>query len=172
MHLYSKLNNCEWDVLLLLFYPLLTVITIRLMLHSCAIGTIVNIWAWAQISIFERFPGASPPSVSPPSGNRPTLVAEPQLPPPKPFAGARTRPDWPAVSSQGQVASFSVGQPGAPRRHDLQAVAGTWGGWGDVITRQSALAARWIMGICLELIYTFFKQDGWVFASKCYVCLC
>ncbi len=27
-----------------------------------------------------------------------------------------------------QVASFSVGQPGAPRRRDLQAVAGTWGG--------------------------------------------
>ncbi len=26
-----------------------------------------------------------------------------------------------------QVASFSVGQPGAPRRHDLQAVADTWG---------------------------------------------
>ncbi len=30
---------------------------------------------------------ASPPPVSPPSGNRPTSVAEPRLPPPKPFAG-------------------------------------------------------------------------------------
>ncbi|XP_016332899.1 uncharacterized protein LOC107681197 [Sinocyclocheilus anshuiensis] len=37
--------------------------------------------------LFERLPGASPPTASPPSGNRPTLVAEPRLPPPKPFAG-------------------------------------------------------------------------------------
>ncbi len=32
-------------------------------------------------------PGASSPSALPPSGNRPTSVAEPRLPPPKPFAG-------------------------------------------------------------------------------------
>ncbi len=37
--------------------------------------------------LFERLPGASSPSASPPSGNRPTSVAEPRLPPPKPFAG-------------------------------------------------------------------------------------
>ncbi len=37
--------------------------------------------------LFERLPGASSPSASPPSSNRPTSVAEPRLPPPKPFAG-------------------------------------------------------------------------------------
>ncbi len=37
--------------------------------------------------LFERIPGASPPSVSPLRGNRPTSVAEPRLPPPKPFTG-------------------------------------------------------------------------------------
>lgn len=37
--------------------------------------------------LFERLPGASPSSASPPSGNRPTSVAEPRLPPPKPFDG-------------------------------------------------------------------------------------
>lgn len=37
--------------------------------------------------LFERLPAASPSSVSPPSGNRPTSVAEPRLPPPKPFDG-------------------------------------------------------------------------------------
>ncbi len=33
------------------------------------------------------------------------------------------------------------------------------------MTRKSALAAGCIMGICLELIYVLFKQDGWGFAS-------
>ncbi len=37
--------------------------------------------------LFERLPGASPPSLSPPSGNRPTSVAEPRLQPPRHFAG-------------------------------------------------------------------------------------
>ncbi len=37
--------------------------------------------------LFERLLGTSPPSVSPPSGNRPTSVADPRLTPPKPFAG-------------------------------------------------------------------------------------
>ncbi len=38
------------------------------------------------------------------------------------------------------------------------------GGGGYVMTLQSALAAGCIMGICFELIYALFKQDGWVFA--------
>uniref|UniRef100_A0A4W5LKJ1 Retrotransposon gag domain-containing protein n=1 Tax=Hucho hucho TaxID=62062 RepID=A0A4W5LKJ1_9TELE len=37
--------------------------------------------------LFERLPGPSPSSGSPPSGNRPSPVAEPRLPPPKPFSG-------------------------------------------------------------------------------------
>ncbi|KAL1278509.1 hypothetical protein QQF64_025182 [Cirrhinus molitorella] len=38
--------------------------------------------------LFERLPGASPSSATPPSCNRPSSVAsEPRLPPPKPFAG-------------------------------------------------------------------------------------
>ncbi len=42
---------------------------------------------------------------------------------------------------------------------------------GYVMTRQSALAAGCIMGICLELIYALFKQDGWVFALTM-LCVC
>ncbi len=41
-----------------------------------------------------------------------------------------------------------------------------------VMTRQSALAARCVMGIFLELIYVLCKQDGWVLHQQCYVCLC
>ncbi len=44
-----------------------------------------------------------------------------------------------------------------------------WGGY--VMTQQSALATRCIMGICLELIYALFKQDGWVFALAMLCCM-
>ncbi len=37
--------------------------------------------------LFERLPGALPPSLSPPSGNKPTSVADPRLQPPRHFAG-------------------------------------------------------------------------------------
>lgn len=37
--------------------------------------------------LFERLPGSSPSSVSPQSGDRPSPVVEPRLPPPKPFTG-------------------------------------------------------------------------------------
>ncbi len=57
---------------------------------------------------------------------------------------ARTRPDWPAVSSQGpEIKSLhsQVGQPGAPRRCDLRAVAGTWGG-------ESTICNSWFPTLC------------------------